>query len=112
MIAETTFTASASSSPAMPAAAPMAPMMNFLAPQRELMERFLPGLDATLAAIPLQELESRSNPSIGLMRDAKGPALIIPKKYGGLGASAVEGMRILRAIGSRAPSLGIVSTMH
>lgn len=108
MIAETTVTASPSCSPAMPAA----PMMNFLAPQRELLERFFPGLDAALAAIPLQELESRKNPSIALMRDAKGPALIIPKKYGGLGASAVEGMRILRAIGSRAPSLGIVSTMH
>src|SRR5690349_18234794 len=108
MITETAVTASPATSPAMPAA----PMMNFLAPQRELMERFLPGLDAMLAAIPLQELESRKNPSIALMRDAKGPALIIPKKYGGLGASAVEGMRILRAIGSRAPSLGIVSTMH
>jgi hypothetical protein len=111
MIAETHLTASASSSPAMPAAMPT-PMMNFLAPQRALMERFLPGLDAALVAIPLQELESRQNPSIGLMRDAKGPALLIPKKYGGLGATAVEGMRILRAIGSRAPSLGIVSTMH
>lgn len=112
MIAETTLTASHSANSATPSAKPTSPTMNFLAPQRALLERFFPGLDATLAAIPLQELESRQNPSIALMREAKGPALIIPKKYGGLGATAVEGMRILRAIGSRAPSLGIVSTMH
>src|SRR5262249_5976772 len=47
-----------------------------------------------------------------MLRDARGPALLIPKKYGGLGARAVEGARVLRAIASRAPSLGIVCTMH
>jgi alkylation response protein AidB-like acyl-CoA dehydrogenase len=112
MVAETTHNHAPSSSPSMTAPSPSAPMMNFLAPQRALMEHFLPGLDTALAAIPLQELESRQNPSIGLMRSAKGPALLIPRKNGGLGATAVEGMRILRAIGSRAPSLGVVSTMH
>ncbi|MBV8314669.1 MAG: acyl-CoA/acyl-ACP dehydrogenase [Planctomycetaceae bacterium] len=45
-------------------------------------------------------------------KEAKGPGLLIPKRYGGLGATAVEAVRVLRAIASRAPSLGIVCTMH
>lgn len=112
MIAETTRTYAPPPSSASPEALSPAPPMNFMAAPRALMERFLPGLDTALAAMPLQLLESRQNPSIRLLRDARGPALLIPKKYGGLGASAVEGVRILRAIGSRAPSLGIVCTMH
>jgi alkylation response protein AidB-like acyl-CoA dehydrogenase len=77
-----------------------------------LLERFMPGLDEALKAIPLAELEDRQNPGIKLFKDAKGPALLIPTKYGGMGATAPEGARVLRAIGSRAPSLGIVCTMH
>jgi alkylation response protein AidB-like acyl-CoA dehydrogenase len=85
---------------------------NFLAGERALLERFLPGFDAALKSIPLGILEGRENPSIKMLKDARGPALLIPKQYGGLGASAVEGVRVLRAIASRAPSLGIVCTMH
>jgi len=85
---------------------------NFLGTERALLERFMPGLDAELKAIPLAVLEGRENPSIRILKEAKGPGLLIPKKYGGLGATAVEGARTLRAIASRAPSLGIVCTMH
>lgn len=112
MIAQTAPIPSLQSSPKPPEAASSAPPMNFLAGPRALMERFLPGVDAALASVPLEVLESRQNPSIQMLREARGPALLIPKKYGGLGASAVEGVRVLRAIGSRAPSLGIVCTMH
>jgi alkylation response protein AidB-like acyl-CoA dehydrogenase len=85
---------------------------NFLAIERAELERFLPGLDAELRSIPLNVLERRENPSIALFKQARGPGLLIPKRYGGLGATAVEGARTLRAIASRAPSLGIVCTMH
>ena len=112
MVAETTRTYSPPPSLASPEASLPAPPLNFMSAPRTLMERFLPGLDLALASMPLQLLESRQNPAIRLLREARGPALLIPKKYGGLGASAVEGVRILRAIGSRAPSLGIVCTMH
>jgi len=88
------------------------PTPNFLRPERELLERFMPGLDDALKAIPLERLESRENPSIRMLKEAKGPGLLIPAKYGGMGATSVEGVRVLRAIGSRAPSLGIVCTMH
>jgi alkylation response protein AidB-like acyl-CoA dehydrogenase len=85
---------------------------NFLSAERSLLERFMPGLDDALKAIPLSVLESRENPSIRMLKEAKGPALLIPKKYGGMGATPVEGVRVLRAIANRAPSLGIVCTMH
>jgi alkylation response protein AidB-like acyl-CoA dehydrogenase len=85
---------------------------NFLRAERALLERFMPGLDDELRSTPLSVLEGRENPSIRMLKEARGPALLIPKKYGGLGATAVEGARTLRAIASRAPSLGIVCTMH
>src|SRR5437762_12976043 len=89
-----------------------APTPNFLREERALLERYMPGLDAALAAHPLEVLEARGNPGIKLLKDAKGPGLLIPKKFGGLGATAPEGARILRAIASRSPSLGVVCTMH
>lgn len=85
---------------------------NFLSRERETLDRFFPGLDQEFSAIPFFELESRSNPGIALFKQRKGPAMLIPKEFGGLGASAVEASRMLRAIGTRAPSLGIVCTMH
>jgi alkylation response protein AidB-like acyl-CoA dehydrogenase len=85
---------------------------NFLDTERGLLERFMPGLDAALRSIPLAVLEGRENPAIRMFKEAKGPGLLIPRRFGGLGATAVEGGRTLRAIASRAPSLGIVCTMH
>src|SRR5258707_1374666 len=58
---------------------------NFLGTERALLERFMPGLDAELKAIPLAVLEGRENPSTRILKEAKGPGLLIPKKYGGLG---------------------------
>ena len=64
---------------------------HFLGAERALLERFLPGLDASLKAIPLGVLEGRENPSIRMLKDARGPRLLIPKKYGGLGARCCGG---------------------
>ncbi len=88
------------------------PSRNFLSLERETLERYFPGLDSELCEIPFSELESPANPGISLFKQRKGPAMLIPKAYGGMGASAVESSRMLRAIGTRAPSLGIVCTMH
>ena len=85
---------------------------NFLALERSALDRYLPGLDEELASIPLARLEERQNPAIQLHKDARGPSLLIPARHGGLGANPVDAVRALRAIGSRAPSLGIVCTMH
>jgi alkylation response protein AidB-like acyl-CoA dehydrogenase len=84
----------------------------FLRAERALLERLMPGLDAALKAVPLNVLEGRGNPAIKMFKEAKGPGLLIPKHYGGMGANSPEGVRVLRAIASRSPSLGIVCTMH
>jgi len=86
--------------------------LNFLGLERDLLERFLPGLDAALKEIPLEVLEGRGSPAIRMLKEARGPGLLIPRRYGGLGATSPEGVRVLRAIASRSPSLGIVCTMH
>jgi len=87
-------------------------MMNFLKEERAALESILPGLDAALASIPLMEMEKRGNPSIGIFRKLGGPALLIPKHFGGRGASPLEAVRAQRAIACRAPSLAVATTMH
>jgi alkylation response protein AidB-like acyl-CoA dehydrogenase len=89
-----------------------APARGFLAAERRALETFLPGLDAELSARTLEELEAREGPAIELFRAAGGPGLLIPSGAGGQGASAVDAVRVQRAIGSRSPSLAVASTMH
>jgi len=84
----------------------------FLARERAVLDRYLPSLRESLAGVSLRSLESADNPGIALFKAARGPALVAPAAYGGLGASAEEAAQILVAIGSQAPSLGIVCTMH
>lgn len=86
--------------------------MTFLAPERAALEAFLPGLDARLAALPLRDMERQGNPALPLFRQARGPALLIPREHGGLGASLLEAVRVQRALACRAPSLALCATMH
>ena len=86
--------------------------MSFLVRERTALEAFLPGLDARLAALPLRELERPGTPALPLFRQARGPALLIPREHGGLGASLLEAVRVQRALASRAPSLALAATMH
>ena len=86
--------------------------MEFLAQERQTLERYMPGLDCALAKLPLLELEKRGNPGLGLFREANGPALLITKACRGMGATALDAIQIQRAIGSRSPSLAVATTMH
>ena len=86
--------------------------MRLLAAEREACDRFLPGLDGKLAAIPLMELESPGSPGIELYRAAGGAGLVIPTMHGGGGASAVDAARVTRALAARSPSLAVATTMH
>src|SRR2546423_663854 len=86
--------------------------MIFLQKERETLEQFLPGLDAQLQQIPLAVLEAPGSPALRLFRDCRGPGLLVPKEYGGGGATALEVTRIHRALGSRSPSLAIATNMH
>ncbi len=86
--------------------------MNYLQTERQTLRTYLPGLDEQLRQVPFEELERPGNPGIALFREAGGPAMLVPKTYGGQGAGAVDAVRVHRAIGSRSPSLGIAATMH
>jgi alkylation response protein AidB-like acyl-CoA dehydrogenase len=86
--------------------------MNFLRPERETLEKLLPGLDEALARIPLMEMERPGNPSIPVYRQLGGPGLLIPTRLGGRGASPLQAVRAQRAIACRAPSLAVATTMH
>ncbi|MCF3964334.1 acyl-CoA dehydrogenase family protein [Streptomyces fuscigenes] len=86
--------------------------MTFLEIERSTAEAFLPGLDAALAAHPLGALESAPSPAIPAFRAAGGPALVVPKDNGGLGAGPLDAVRVQRAVGARCPSLAVATTMH
>ncbi|MFI9504570.1 acyl-CoA dehydrogenase [Nocardia sp. NPDC052566] len=86
--------------------------MRTLDDARAVCETHLPGLYAALDEVPLLELERRGNPGLELFRKHGGPALVIPKAYSGLGATPTEAVRVMRAIGSRAPSLSVATAMH
>jgi alkylation response protein AidB-like acyl-CoA dehydrogenase len=84
----------------------------FLDEERATLEAFLPGLDAKLAAAELEDLERPGSPEIQWFREAGGPGLFVASDTSGLGATLAQGVQIQRAIGSRAPSLAVASTMH
>lgn len=72
----------------------------------------MPGFDAELASIPLSELEARDSNVIELFRQAGGAGLTVPRDLDGHGASALDGIRVQRALGARSPSLAVGVTMH
>ncbi|WP_327582316.1 acyl-CoA/acyl-ACP dehydrogenase [Nonomuraea sp. NBC_00507] len=86
--------------------------MRFMEKERETLQEFLPGLDAELTRHSLTDLERPGNPALSTFKAARGPGLLVPAQYGGLGATPLQAIRIQRAIGSRSPSLAVASTMH
>ncbi|WP_347343479.1 acyl-CoA dehydrogenase family protein [Streptomyces sp. AV19] len=79
---------------------------------QEACERFLPGLVESLTPVSLEALESRESPGLDTFRRSGGPGLLVPTAYGGRGASALEAVRVTRALGALSPSLAIAATMH
>jgi alkylation response protein AidB-like acyl-CoA dehydrogenase len=86
--------------------------MEFLARERAAVEALLPGLDKTLAEVPLAELEQVGGPALAAFRAAGGPALLVPAEHAGIGADPVQAVRVQRAVGARCPSLAVATTMH
>ena len=80
--------------------------------ERAALQSLLPDLASYLDETPLLDMESKGSKAIARFRDAGGTALTIPVASGGLGASALDAVRVQRAIGSRSPSLGAATTMH
>lgn len=86
--------------------------MRFLERERTILAKLLPDLDTALRETPLMELERPGSPGIRFFRDSGGPGLLVPESHQGRGASALDAVRVQRAIGSRSPSLAVATTMH
>jgi alkylation response protein AidB-like acyl-CoA dehydrogenase len=86
--------------------------MSFLRPARDRLDLLLPGLDKALSEVPLLELEQPGNDGLAMFKQARGPALLVPADYGGVGATLPDAVHVQRAIGSRSPSLAVATTMH
>ncbi|MFD7233718.1 hypothetical protein ACFWAT_00215 [Streptomyces syringium] len=69
-------------------------------------------MDESLRAVPLAELEGADGPGLDLFRDSCGPGLLVPAAHRGLGATALEALRVQRALGARAPWLAATSALH
>ncbi|MEV5547518.1 acyl-CoA dehydrogenase family protein [Streptomyces sp. NPDC052309] len=86
--------------------------MRFLERERATLAKLLPDLDPALREMPMMELERPGSPGIRLFRDSGGPGLLVPEVHQGRGATALDALRVQRAIGSRSPSLAVATTMH
>ncbi|MFJ5925596.1 acyl-CoA dehydrogenase [Kitasatospora sp. NPDC092948] len=86
--------------------------MNFLHRERAELEALMPGLDEALARHPLAALEKTPSPAIEAFKNAGGPGLLVPAANSGAGASALQAVRVQRAVGARCPSLAVATTMH
>ncbi|MFI8951414.1 acyl-CoA dehydrogenase [Streptomyces sp. NPDC053750] len=86
--------------------------MRFLERERATVEKLLPGLDESLRTVPFTELEGASSPGVRLFRDSGGPGLLVPESSRGLGATALDALRVQRALGSRSPSLAVATAVH
>lgn len=86
--------------------------MRFMETDRQTCEELLPGLLDSLGEVPLAELEAPSSPAIELFRSHGGTNLLVPEEYGGLDATALQAARVVRALGSVAPSLTVATAMH
>lgn len=86
--------------------------MRFMSRELETAEKFLPGLDARLAEIPLEQLESPESPGLALFKEFGGTGLLVPKEAGGLGGTLLDAAHVHRVLGARSPSLAIAVNMH
>ncbi|GGZ01564.1 oxidoreductase [Streptomyces olivaceoviridis] len=86
--------------------------MRFMQVDYDTCDRLLPGLRAELARHQLSELETEGGPAVELFRSHGGSNLLVPREYGGLDASPLEATRVVRVLGSLAPSLAVATAMH
>lgn len=86
--------------------------MRFLELDLQTCDALLPDLRERLAEIPLTQLESAGSPAIELFRQHGGTNLLVPAEYGGMGASPLDAVRVVRALGSLAPSMTVATMMH
>ena len=86
--------------------------MNFLKREKEVFTQYFPNLQSELLKHNWEELESPKSTIIDIYKRNLGAHLIVPKKYGGKGASLLDAIRIHRFLGFLSPSLAVIASMH
>ncbi|MFI6055679.1 acyl-CoA dehydrogenase family protein [Streptomyces violascens] len=79
---------------------------------RDTCERHHPGLLKALDAVEMPEREAAGSPVLEIFKEYGGAGLLVPREYGGVGADALDAVRVTRALGSYSPSLAAAATMH
>ncbi|MDQ0300595.1 alkylation response protein AidB-like acyl-CoA dehydrogenase [Salibacterium salarium] len=88
-------------------------MSLFLQKERQVLNQYFSGFDYQLKQDSLLSREMENVTTYMDMAKSLGiTSLMIPKEYGGKGASALEAIYIQRSIGSRSPSLAVSFMMH
>ncbi len=86
--------------------------MNFLKNERAVFDGYFPKLREQLEQLPFEEKEGQDSRIVEIYREAGGPALLVDRKYGGKGATPMDGLAVHLVLGSLSPSLAIAATMH
>ncbi|AZF10845.1 Butyryl-CoA dehydrogenase [Pseudomonas sp. R2-37-08W] len=86
--------------------------LSLLNRSRALLQRYAPGFDERLAAIPAGQREAPQSDVIALFKQHGPVGLLVNHAAGGLGADILDAMHVQIAIGARSPSLAVASTMH
>ncbi len=86
--------------------------MRSLDAARQSCEKYHPGLCEALADVPLLEREATCSPVIEMFRKFDGVGLLVPAKFSGSAASALDAVRVMRGLSSYSPSLGAAVSMH
>lgn len=79
---------------------------------RVVTDKLAPGLAGALSEAGLTALEADSAMGIDIFRKLGRTGLFIPESLGGVDATATDALHYMLTIGSLAPSLSIVATMH
>lgn len=86
--------------------------MNYMRKEYEVFDKYFPGLRDEILSTEFWANEKENSRVAEIYREHGGPKLLVPKIYGGLGASAADAVAVHRILGSLSPSLAIVATMH
>lgn len=78
----------------------------------DVLDSKLPGLSGDLANIGPTELERDGKAGLEAYKTRGGTGLLVPERHGGIGATAVDALHCVRALGMLAPSLAVATTMH
>ncbi|MED4129751.1 MULTISPECIES: acyl-CoA dehydrogenase family protein [Shouchella] len=87
-------------------------MSLFLEKERQVFRQYFPTIDEAFGKDSLWDREKHTDELLQQAKESGMTALMIPKEYGGKGATALDAIYIQRWIASKSPSLAVSLMMH